>query len=52
MFFEHGLDVNAPLKGPGLLNRTPIHLAALHGSLNVLLALISRGSEVDELDAE
>ena len=44
------MDVNGPLKGPDMFSRTPIHIAALNGSLQCLLALISRGSEVDVND--
>lgn len=50
LFFEHGMDVNIILKGSDMQNRSPIHFAAFHGSMNVLLALISRGSEIDTFD--
>ena len=52
LFFEHGLDVNMVFKSGQSQGKTPIHCAAQAGSLQVLLALISRGSEVDPLDKE
>ncbi len=41
LFFEHGLDINVQLTAAEHLKRTPIHIAALNGSLNSLLAMIS-----------
>lgn len=39
-------------KGKEHLGKTPMHFAAEHGALNVLLALISRGAGIDPLDAK
>ena len=52
LYFEHGLDVNMAFKDRANHGKTAIHVAALAGSLQVLLALISRGSEVDPLDKD
>ena len=50
LFFEHGLDVNMKLQGESLANRSPIHIAALNGALNSILAMISQGADVDPVD--
>ena len=50
MFVEHGLDINIKLSAKEHEKRTPIHIAALYGSLNSLLAMISQGSDVDPID--
>jgi len=53
LFFDHGLDVNLQfMNNKKYDEKTPIHIAAENGSLNVLLALISRGAGVDPLDRE
>ena len=41
LFFDHGLDVNLKFKADEHKKRSPIHYAAISGSLNTLLALIS-----------
>ena len=41
LFFDHGLDVNLKFKADEHKKRSPIHYAAINGSLNTLLALIS-----------
>ena len=52
-YFDHGLDVNLQFVHNKIYEeKTPIHIAAEKGSLNVLLALISRGAGVDPLDRE
>ena len=51
LYFDHGLDVNLQFTTKKeFCDKTPIHFAAEHGSLSVLLALISRGAGVDPLD--
>lgn len=51
MYFDHGLDVNMQFTTrKDYDEKTPIHFAAEFGSLNVLLALVSRGAGVDPLD--
>ena len=52
MFFDHGLDVNLKFKADEHKKRSPIHYAAISGSLNCLLALISQGADVDPIDEE
>ena len=53
LYFDHGLDVNLQFMNKKQYDeKTPIHIAAENGSLNVLLALISRGAGVDPLDRE
>lgn len=53
LYFDHGLDVNLQfMNNKKYDEKTPIHIAAETGSLNVLLALISRGAGVDPLDRE
>ena len=48
-YFDHGVDAN--LFFPEDLNGwTPMHYAAKHGAMTVLLALISRGAGVDPPD--
>jgi len=46
MFFDHGVDVNL-FFSDDKEGWTPMHYAAKNGSLNRLLALISRGAGVD-----
>jgi ankyrin repeat protein len=53
LFFDHGMDVNMQfIADKNHKEKTPIHFAAEHGSLSVLLAIISRGAGVDPSDAE
>ena len=53
LYFDHGLDVNLQFtQNKKYDEKTPIHVAAEQGSLNVLLALIGRGAGVDPLDRE
>jgi ankyrin repeat protein len=47
LFFDHGLDANGAF---GSDAHTSMHIAAQHGSLNVILDLVSRGVAVDPLD--
>lgn len=49
LYFDHGAEVN--MQFPDDNSWTPMHHAAKHGSLTVLLALISRGAGVDPPDA-
>lgn len=48
LYFDHGMEVNMQFKE--LSDRTPMHIAAEAGALNVLLALISRGAGIDPTD--
>jgi ankyrin repeat protein len=53
LFFDHGMDVNMQFtQNKAHKDKTPIHFAAEHGSLSVLLAIISRGAGIDPSDAE
>ena len=49
LYFDHGMDVNMQFDQKEK-DRTPMHIASEAGSLNVLLALISRGAGVDPTD--
>ena len=50
LFFEHGLEVNLKFAAEKFEKRSPIHIAAVNGSLNSLLALISQGADIDPID--
>ena len=50
LFFEHGLDVNLKLNATEMLKRSPIHIAALSGSMNSILTMIGQGADVDPVD--
>ena len=50
LYFDHGLDINVKLSGKDLHKRTPLHLAALQGSLNSILIMIGHGADVDPVD--
>lgn len=51
LYFDHGLNVNLQfVHNKKYEEKTPMHLAAENGALNVLLALISRGAGVDPTD--
>lgn len=52
LFFEHGLDVNLKFDAAEHKKRSPIHIAAVKGSLNSILAMIGQGVEVDPVDSE
>ena len=52
LFFEHGLDVNFKMTNQKYSRRSPIHFAAISGSLNSILAMISQGANVDPVDNE
>jgi len=52
MFFEHGTDPEMIFKKKSMKARRPMHIAAQEGSLNVVLALISRGATVDPMDED
>ncbi len=49
LYFDHGVDANLffPDDPEGW---TPMHYAAKHGALNVVIGLISRGAGVDPPD--
>ena len=50
---DHGLDVNMQfVKSTDQCMKTPLHFAAQHGSLSVLLAIISRGAGIDPTDSD
>ncbi|CDW91449.1 achain crystal structure of engineered northeast structural genomics consortium target [Stylonychia lemnae] len=49
LFFDHGIDVNVFFNND-VEGWTPMHYAAKHGALNVVIALISRGAGVDPPD--
>lgn len=52
LFFDHGMDPNVIFKGKDQHDRTALHFASQGGSLQVILALISRGCAVDPVDKE
>ena len=52
LFFDHGLDVNVKLSDTEFQGRSPIHMAAQHGALNSILAMISHGADVDPVDSQ
>lgn len=49
LFFDHGIDVNLFFAND-TDGWTPMHYAAKSGSLNIVLALVSRGAGVDPPD--
>lgn len=42
--------MNHKFNGEDCEGKTPIHFASMHGAMNSLIALISRGAEVDPTD--
>jgi ankyrin repeat protein len=46
---DHGIDVNAELKGHGA-GHTALHVAAYHGHVDVVNLLLARGARVDVTD--
>lgn len=55
LYFDHGADVNMEIPevdSGDNLNWTPMHFAAKHGSLKILLGLIGRGAGIDPTDRQ
>ena len=48
LFQGEGTDINAKTS----MNRTPLHLASLHGHLSVVKVLIREGSDINAVDIE